>query len=268
VAVPGLIMTWDDITSSAFDELYINRVNRGGIAKNRSVNVDVPGRPGSWHFTEQRSDRSIDVTFTLAADSPSTRRAELSDIFDWLDVIGRKRLIFSDQPDRYWDAFIDGIDSVDEATTLGRWTAQFIAEPYALAIATTSVCATGQSVPATSGSFNMPGAVRVDPEVTIRPRGGNLTAINFTLNGDTITWAGNISQDGTLTISSISSTVLLAASGDTMLTGAFDTSDLDMTSVSGTFGSLVPGSNAWSYNGVTGTATSLDICFSYRRRYH
>lgn len=264
----GLVVTWNGTLSSAFSGLYVNRVERGGMGRSRSVELAMPGRIGGWHFTEQRELRNIDVEFTLVASSAAARRDALDEVFDWLDVIGRKNLLFSDQTDRYWSAAIASIPGVDEAVRLGRFSASFTAEPYALAVSTASVCATGATGASNSGSFNMPGAVAVDPEVTIAPSGGNLTGISFTLNGDEITWAGEIAAGETLTISSISSTVLTAASGDAQLLGAFDEADLDMQSVEGTFGRLTPGSNAWAYDGGTGGYTSLDICFNYRRRYH
>jgi len=205
---------------------------------------------------------------TLVASSAAARRDALSDIFDWLDVIGRKELYFSDQTDRYWSAALNSGINVDEAVRLGRFVVNFEAEPYALAASTTQVCATAVSVPTDSDTFNMPGSVNVDPEITIVPSGGNLTGFTLTVNGDALSWTGDIAAGATLTISSISSTVLAAASGDTMLVGAFDPNDLDMTNVTGLFPVLIPGSNAWSIASVTGGATSLAICFNYRRRYH
>lgn len=264
----GLVATWNGTASSAYSGFYVNRVDRGAWGNPRSVDLDVPGRAGSWHFTEQRGLRQVSVTCTLVASAVSARRDSLAEVFDWIDVIGRKELYFSDQTDRYWSASLSSGINVDEAVRLGRFTIQFDAEPYALASALTEECFTGVTVPSDSDTFSMTGPVSVDPEITIVPTGGTLTAFTLTVNGDALSWSGTVANGATLTISSISSTVLQGASGDTMLTGAFDTSALDMTDVSGFFPVLVPGTNSWSIADVTGGCTSLTICFKYRKRYH
>jgi len=266
--VAGLVATWNDTASSAHSNVYINSVERGAWGAPRNVQVNVPGRASSWLFTEHSGERNGSEAMTHASPSASARRDPLSDVFEWLDVFGRQRLIFSDQPDRYWNAFLNNAPTVEEAVRLGKFVVGWSAEPYALALTTTQVCATARNEAGDNDTFNMPGATNGEPEVTITPLGGNMTSLSLTLNGDTISWEGSIAAGTPLTISSISSTVLSAASGDTQLTGAFDPADLDMGAVTGTFGFLLSGSNAWSTSAIAGTLTSFAICFNWRRRDH
>jgi hypothetical protein len=68
-------------------------------------------------------------------------------------------------------------------------------------------------------------------------------------------------------VSSVSFTVTAGANVDTMLTGAFDPNDLEMSDVSGEFPELEPGTNDWSLI-WTGTATTVTVLVTWRRRYY
>lgn len=257
--------TWDGVLSNTIDGLYINRITRGGYGSVRDVDVDIPGRDGAWHFTENRGLRDIEMDVTLVADSPALRHAKVVEFADWLDKTGRRKLVFSDQSDRYWMAALTSDIRVDEWGRLGKASVSWSAEPYAYAVTTTEVCFTAASG-ADTDSFVAADTIEAYPEVRLVPSGGALTSVSWTLNDDTISWSGITGEGSTLTISSISDTVLGGQSGDTDLTGAFDIADLDMSAVSGDFGLIRPGTNVWSIT-TTGTFTSLQICIEWRRRY-
>lgn len=261
----GLVLTWDDVASSSIPEVIVVKPNRGAWGGNRSVNVDTPGRAGSWHFTEQRGMRDISADVIVVSDDIASRRATVTEVADWLDKLGRKKLIFSDQPDRYWYASLASDLSVDEWKRMSKFQIQFEAEPYAYGLTVSEDC-TNTASTSYSDSTAVVTSAAVDPEIVITPTGGTLTSISFTLNDDTISWSGLVAAANSLTISSISSTVLLGQSGDLDLTGAYDPANLDMADVSGDFGVLVNGSNAWNFT-ATGTYTSLSICIKWRRRY-
>lgn len=261
----ALIITWDAVPSSGIDGIYVVKHARGGYGAVRDVDLEVPGRDGSWHFEERRGLRDITADVVLVADSPSVRHAHAVELADWLDKLGRRKLIFSDQPDRYWNAALVSDIAPDEWRRLTKAQIQWRAEPYAYAIATSEVCFTAASG-ADVDSFTADDAIEAYPEITFVPTGGSLTSVSLTMNGDTITWSGTVGSGSYLTISSISATVLLGQSGDTELTGAFDVSALNMANVTGDFPLVIPGTNTYTLN-TTGSFSNLEMCIVWRRRY-
>jgi phage-related protein len=219
-------------------------------------------------YSENRGLRGISADCTLASDAITGRRNDISDIAGWLDVATKAKLMFSDQPDRYWMAFISSDIDPDEWKRLSKFNIDWQADPYSNALSTSSQCVT-----ATGGSdsdvFSIPDDIVAYPEVTIRALNGGSTALTgftFTLNGDAITVTQTFPALTSVNISSISQTVTYGTTLDEELVGAFDPAALAMSTVVGDFGLLVPGNNAWGLT-WTGAATTVSVCFRWRRRY-
>lgn len=260
----GYIVTWDEVASSTIPDLYVTRVERGMWGEVRDSRISMPGRDGAWLFTENRGLRRITAELVRVRSSGERLRETVVDIADWLDKSGEKRLVFDDQPDRYWKAALASAPSVDEWMMLGKATVEWLAQPYAFAVSLSEVCASATS----GGSHSWTPADQIEayPEVVITANGGAASGIEFTMNGDTLTFDSAIGNGQSLTISSLSYTVITSPSIDTDLTGAFDPGALVMAPVSGDFPLLLPGLNSWSVT-YTGSATSVTVCVRWRRRY-
>ena len=264
----GLVATWNENPSSAIPELIVTKVARGGYGTVRNQTVMVPGRDGAWMYSEARGLRSISAQCILASDDITGRRANVVEVADWLDVTARARLMFSDQPDRYWNAHLSSEINPDEWKRLSKFSIDWEAEPYAYAISTSSQCVTATGG-TDSDSFSIPDAIVAYPEIVITALNGGTGALDtftITLNGDSLPVIETFNQGVAVNVSSISQTVTYGASTDTELTGAFNPAALAMSRVSGDFGLMVPGVNNWQIQ-WDGAATAVSVCFRWRRRY-
>lgn len=257
-----MTVSWDGVSSSTLTGLIVRKTDRGGWGAVRDVPVSVPGRDGHWLFSENRGGRRIAVDFIVAATSIAQRRNQIVDVCDWLDLPGENALIFSDQTSQYWLASLASEIRPDEWVQLGKFTVEWLAQPYAFAVDVTETCAT-----ATGGSITNSDAVNEYPEVTITPLGGAATDITLTVGDYVMFLGGTWSANVPINVSSLSDTVTLGQSGDTQLTGAFDPDDVSMADVYGDFPILVPGVNTWTVTKASGAATSYQVCFRYRRRF-
>lgn len=251
--------------SVAVPAALVLRVERPLVGRRRHVSVDVPGRAGSWIFTEEPGDRLLSVPLDIQASSFEDRRAAVRDLAEWADVGGLSRLIFTDEPDRFHLAILDNEPDPEEWLVRSEPSLVFRAGPYAEALAISEELINIAAFPA-SGSFNIDDTVHALPVVEITPTNGTLTSFTLEVNGDALSWSGNLANGATLTISSLSDTVTLGPNTDVNLTGAFDPLDISMADVSGEFPILLPGSNPWSIT-RTGTATTATLRFLWRERF-
>ena len=259
-------ISWDAVSSTTIASLVVQKVRRRMVGADRNQRIDVPGRDGGWVFSERRGFREITAE-CVVVQSPSTRHADVVSVADWLDKSGERKLIFSDQSDRYWLATLAEDPDPDEWRQTGRFDVTWTAQPYAYAIATTSVSATASAGVAQTGTFAPSDTIDAYPVVEITPLNGTLSGFTLTLNSDALVWAGTaISAGSTITVSSVSFTVTTGINLDTDLTGAFDPSLVSMRDVSGDFGMIISGTNTWGLSWA-GTATAVRLTFTWRRRY-
>lgn len=263
----GYVATWDGSLSSTIAALRLTKLRRRMVGADRNVVVDIPGRDGGWVFSERRGFRQITAECVVVAPPGGARHDAVVAVADWLDKTGERKLIFDDQPDRYWLATLRDDPDPDEWRSTGRFSVNWSAQPYAYAVATSSQALTATAVSGTSGTFTPADTIDAYPVVEVTPLDGTMTALTLTMNGDSLSWSGSpIYALATLTISSVSYTVTRGASTDTELTGAFVAANVDMADVSGEFPMIVVGGNSWAAS-WSGTATRLRITITWRRRY-
>jgi len=252
--------------ATAVPAASILRVRRTLLGFRRDQFVDVPGRRSSWVFAEEPGDRSIVLEVDLGATSFATRRSAVTALADWADTLaGRVPLIIDDETDRYYEVVLDNAPDVDEWLITGYAELSYRSGPYALAVSTSSqsITATGG---AATGSFTAADGITAYPVVVVTPIGGTLTGFTLDLNGSALTWAGLRGAGLPVTVSSISYTVTDGANTDVNLTGAYVAGDVNMSSVSGEFPVIVPGTNTYTFT-TTGTATSVRFAIQWRRNY-
>lgn len=259
----GYLFTYDGNASSSVEELYVQKLDRGMYGAVRNALIEVPGRDGAYLFPERRGNRNIVAQCVVIAD-PATRHLAVTEVADILDRDGYRKLIFDDQPDRYWQAAVAADVPVDEWKAAGRFNITWTAEPYAWSITTSSMCVT--AAPASAFEVVIPDSVDAYPVVEITPLNGTLVGFTLTTNGSGLTYAGTVAQGNTITISSLSYTVSTGQNTDLELTGAFTPGTTFPADVSGDFPVLLEGTNTVVIT-TGGTATLVRICFTWRRRY-
>jgi phage-related protein len=263
------VVTLDGVTSTAgVAELKIRRVERDALGEDRTERVEVPGRAGAWTFPESPGTRRIRLIGWLQAEGVAAKRTAIHNLSEWIAAAqdAEVQLIVSDESDRFYDVTVKDWD-VDTAERHPTVVIEFVGSAYALATALSTHTENASGSP-DSGTFNVTDDFAADPVIEITPTNGTLTGFTLTLNGDTVEWIGGlIGDDDTITISSLSDTVTLGANDDMELTGVFDPLDVSMAAVSVSgFPSLVPGSNSWALT-WTGTATTVDVDFTWRERF-
>lgn len=254
-------------SATAVPEMLIVRIRRRLLGARRDTFVEVPGRGGSWVFPEEPGDRSIFVEFDLQGSAFSNLRDAVRRLATWADTLnGAKRFIASDEPDRFYDVVLVGSLDVDEWLLRGSGELEYRAGPYAQAVTPTTETFAASGAGSDSDTFAALDELVAYPVIEITPTNGTITALAFTMNGDTLDWSGLIADDETLSISSIANVVTAGESDDVNLTGAYDVSALSMSAVDGRFPLVIPGANAWSMT-WTGSATTVTIEITWRRRY-
>lgn len=262
----GYILTWDGISSSSVPEMVNQKISRNLVGSVRNQLVEVPGRDGAYLFEERRGNRTVRVDGTLVADSPTVLRTAVVDMAEWLDRTGYRKLIISDQPDRYWMAALASDPSPDDWKRMSKYSLEWTAEPYAYALTTSEECQV-TALNASDYAFIIPDTVDAYPVVEITARGGDIQNLTLTVVGESLTYSGTINQNATLTISSINFTVYEGVNADLELTGAWTPGTVFPADVTGTFPILYEGNNAWNLSWTGGTATYAEVCFTWRRRY-
>lgn len=258
---------WNGVSSTAIPELTIGVVTRRMVGDIRGSYVSVPGREGAWFFPEKRGLREIRLECFVEGDTfPTDRRDAITAIADWLDVEVEASLVISDEPGVYYEATLSEPVTPEEWREFGVFEIAFLAQPYSLDLDTSSHSTTGDND--FIETWNPQLEVPVYPVITITPNNGTITEFDLEFNGETLHFEGLIPDDQTITINSISAAVTSGANIDTELTGAYDPDDLVMGGVSGKFPLMIPPSNN-SYHFIRqgGTATSITIVVSYRKRY-
>ena len=256
--------------ATAVPDALILRVRRSLTGRVRTDTIDVPRRAGSWRFPESPGDARVTIELDITADTFTERRAACRALAEWIApaLDGEVQLILDDEPDRFYTVMLDSAADPDEWLVAASVTLDFTADPYTYSttISTETVNASGTP---DSGTFNLAIDYPAEPVIEITPTNGTLSSFVLTVNGETIEWTGDTLASGeTITISSISDTVSVGENVDVNLTGAFDPVDAEqgIAGVSATgFPELVPGINEWAIS-WTGTATTVDVVFTYRAR--
>lgn len=265
----GYTLTYDGVASTTLPQLIVEKVTRKMTGKNRDIYREVAGREGAWRFGEKKGLRSIVAECAVVSTGfPTTRRADLVAIADWLDKGGFKKLIISDEPDRFYRAILANEPEIDEWREWGKFSLEFTAEPYAYDN-TINLRTFSHTVGTPTDNWTSTGKVITYPVVDITAVGGSLTSVTVSFNGDIITYGSTILSGQSISINSIGYVVVTGVNGDTDLVGDFSTFAAAMSDVSGTFHHINPGVNNFITvtAGVGSTATSMTSNVRWRERY-
>ena len=251
----------DGVSSTSIPEIEIENVTRQIVPTLRSSYLEVPGRSGSWRFEEAAGDRALSATLAVIGDGLEARRTAVRAVGRWLYAPSLRKLIVSDEPDRFVWADISEAPSADELLARGRVPVVWRTGPFAEATSITTEALTNVST-----LFNvLPVVDHADefvPSIEVTATGSLGSGFSLTLNGTTISYGGALVASDVVTISSISATVTTGADTDTELDGVFVGGSLAMTDVDGDFPTVVPGDNDFVFSG--GSAT---ISVRFRERF-
>lgn len=262
----GYLVTWNQVASSTIPELVCGKITRSLLGSHRGTYMEIPGRPGSWYFPEERGRRQIKIECHIEASSfPTGRRDAVTEVANWLDINAEAHLEISDAPGIFYLGVLDTVPDVDEWREFGVFDLVWLIDPYGYdndADAEDFVQQTGDSW---TFDFGVLSATYPVVEIT-NDSGGNIAGFTLTINGSSIVYSGTIADGATVTVNSIGMAVLAGANDDIMLTGVYEPTDMLMTGVTGSFPVLQPGSNTLSIDSATASA-DVTVRVNYRKRY-
>ncbi|MDA1958511.1 phage tail family protein [Bacillus cereus group sp. BcHK10] len=133
--------------------------------------LKVPHRPGAYFINTETEERRIDVPIFISAKKDIADLQRLKeDLADWLYTETPAELIFDDELDRTYLAFIDGALDLDEIVNKGRGVISFLCPmPYKLGATKTSEFVQNWSTETTAYVENK-GSVEAPPiiEITVK----------------------------------------------------------------------------------------------------
>lgn len=264
----GYEITFDEVSSTTIPEFICHRVMRTLGGKRRTVYRDVPGRAGAWVFPEKPGPRKILVNASVLADSfPVTRRDALVRVADWLSKEGMKKMVIGDEPDRFYLATLTDEPDIEEWRHLGKFDLDFTADPYAYSV-DISTEVFSLSPGGSAHTFTIPDGVDVYPVIELTPTGGTLGDFTLIVNGFQLVNSGEIAAGATWTVSSLSYITVEGPNTDTELQGIFNPDTVSMPGITGEFPVLLKDEATQSVALSTGgSASSVDVVISWRRRY-
>lgn len=259
----AIVATFDGVDSDTITGLGIDNVVRPLAGEVRDNYEYIPGRESAWLFAEEPGDRVIVVNCWIDSDSKPNRRTALRETIAWCLSTDRKELVFSDEPNWYWDAKLVQAPTPEEAMYFGKFALSFRCGPYAYATSSSTETWTTVGSPS-SHTWSISDEVAAFPVITVTAN-ADIDSFYLTVNGRMLFYNAPLANGDSITFSSINYLVLTGVNADINLTGAFDISDVDMAYVSGDFGNLEPGSNTIVFTPTN--AATADIEVAWRRRY-
>lgn len=113
------------------DYLIVTDLDRGILPEREDKTIKVPSRDGLLYVNKRNGIKKITMDFVLRNDLIAKRRS-LANILNQKEP---QKLIFSDEPDRYWLAVPSGDINVSENRFIGRGTITWICyTPYAISL--------------------------------------------------------------------------------------------------------------------------------------
>jgi predicted phage tail component-like protein len=162
-------------------EIVARSVDRVLLPALRSKQLEIPGRHGTYDFGENTyANRIVSVSLEYVGESFTELRTRAREISAWLTgVNGAKRLIFDDEPDKYYMAKIYNQMALSNIFKQGKTEAAFECEPFAYSVTlftdTASVTASGSTLTVSSSGT-------IDTPFTVILQNNGISAIStFTL---------------------------------------------------------------------------------------
>lgn len=239
--------TFNGVSGSSVG-IRVLKANRSVLPASRNQKVDIPGRPGSYVYSVTPGDRKITVSVGIEADDASDYMDKLRALGLWLWTTGKKPLVFSDEPDKMWNAAVEPIDTIqlERDIELGQVDIEFIADAYAYKTVTeTATWNTGAS-----------------PTITVHNEGTVPVPVRFVLTATEYLASPRLRR-GTdlLVLPTLSAGWVLDVNGadKSIIVTTPDTTTSFWPGVSGDFFDLTPGNNTLEFAATEGSNASIAV---------
>jgi predicted phage tail component-like protein len=263
------------IKSSVF-KLYSKSLSRPVLAQLRSNSIVIYGKDGVIdHGNNDHDTLKIPIHIEYIGTSYMELRKRSREIAAWLYTAKWEKLIYEDEPDKYYLVKVSGEVNLDNLFRLGRMDITFECQPFAYMVIDTDADPTWEeadfpweidmpwemseaykftATANTSFEFENPGTIDIDNS---SPQGskfnvvitGTWTTLSVSLNGKTLDYVG--AGSGVLEIDNIDMEATLDGLND------LDNIEGDIDS----FLSIVPGQNSISVSG-TGLNITVQLAFA------
>lgn len=244
----SLDATFNGIAASSVG-IKILSANRSVLPAMRDNKIDIPGRPGSVFYPAVPGDRKITVTVGLVGTGPQDYQAKLRALGGWLWTRGKQQLVFSDEPDKYWNAAVSPVDSLDleRDIEMGTVDIEFVADAYAYKTVNETVLWDTAASPTIT--VNNGGSVDADLEFVVTAV--ESVSIPRFRRDPGLMVLPNLAAGATMEISGVSKTIKLNGVSN-------------WSGIGGDFLTLQPGSNTLAYGSNGGNVT---VQVSWRPRW-
>lgn len=262
--------------------IFIKSSNRPILPALRKREMSIAGKHGTYSFGSDTYDnRIVSVDIAYVKDTLSEFRLHAREISAWLSQTGYKKLIFDDEPDKYYLAKIYNNIGLETLYTLGEATIQFECQPHALYVVSSAEdIYIDDEVPLDSDilldagddyTYTLDAGVSNDI-ITIAYNGnaelglgaeqgaqfniivtGTFTVFSISMNGKTLIYTENCTAQ-TITIDNVNATVKNGTANKLFNT----TGDV------GEFLKLIPGNNVIT---ITKTGGNVDFTFDFRSQF-
>lgn len=245
----------------------------------RKKELPIPGKHGVYDFSDNTYEKKIiPVLFIYAGSSLNDLRLKFRDVAAWLSSQTYQRLIFDDEPDKYYLAKCYDAVGLEQIYKVGKGIVKFECQPFAYEKLTSTEPITWESNLSWNSGVTWNNHEQYTVEVTgdttveVLNRGtqeiniespvgskfdieitGSFSTISFLMNGKTINYTEAISSE-TVTIDNVNAKVLKGTTNKLSVC----TGDL------ANFLTLLPGVNTVS---ITGTGLNCSVKFDFRPQY-
>lgn len=245
--------SFNGIESSTFN-LVCKSVKRPLLPAAKVNRIEIPGASGAYDFDDDSYDlRTITMQIAYIGTSYEELRTRARQIAAWLAVNNWVRLIINDEPDKYYLAKVTSETDLQSLWESGTADITFDCQPFAYSVEE-SIFVFNVTEPMTY-EFNNPGTRKIDFR---SPQGskfiisvmGSWASLNFTLNGQSLTYSQSGNSNAVVEIDNINMSVIQNGGN------SFDKLDGDID----TFLSIIPGDNILTVGG-SGLNISMSIIF-------
>lgn len=121
---------FDGINSKTY--FWTNSIKRPLMPPIEIIQMKAPQRAGSYALPSTLREYTINVTVTAVTNDLLELRSSMRDIAAWLFKEEDKKLVFSDEQDKYYNARVSSETNLNELAATGETTIQFlISDPFA-----------------------------------------------------------------------------------------------------------------------------------------
>ena len=184
-----------------------------GIALVRDIRRDILpsvrhrtmslGGHGVHYFGRWYNERTIEVEVVLVGDTPAALRESVRRVAAWLNSEIPRRLIFTDEPDKYYMAIVTEQTMLEQTITDGNVTLRFLCpDPFAYAVTPDIVTLTASPL-----SHSQRGTAPADPLLRLQGTCTTAQQISIAIEAQVVTYRGVLAANDWLEIDCAEKTI-------------------------------------------------------------